>query len=373
MQFFSFLIKIIKLIFTAEEITEEIQKTERTNQSEKINIENNFEANNVDVSKEIMKDIRSRYYATPDISINDYADSNMNSINNSIVVPNTSKNSYFDKIKQWNSPSKCIKKLDTKQSSSKKNLKTKLKAVNEVSRDSQYTYSHKNQRNSELKARNNTGISSKRTNKESSPSKLSRLSTAKTKTQTNQNKIINTPIKSSQKSIEKKLESRLPSTINSYHQTQRKTPRSTVKPVVKKDTLGNKQNYSPVRCHIEYCDQSPKRKGVTPAQSPKRKSPNRNAGTMSPTKRMILMKNSYIKNQKKAQKDPSNSGKMIYTISPDEAYIVDKEFFNSMENEDIAKKSEEMCKTADQQRSLMYGDSMVKYRHRRDYGDNQYI
>lgn len=100
MQFFSFLIKIIKLIFTAEEITEEIQKTERTNQSEKINIENNFEANNVDVSKEIMKDIRSRYYATPDISINDYADSNMNSINNSIVVPNTSKNSYFDKIKQ---------------------------------------------------------------------------------------------------------------------------------------------------------------------------------------------------------------------------------------------------------------------------------
>lgn len=54
----------------------------------------------MDVSKEIMKDIRSRYYATPDISINDYADSNMNSINNSIVVPNTSKNSYFDKIKQ---------------------------------------------------------------------------------------------------------------------------------------------------------------------------------------------------------------------------------------------------------------------------------
>ena len=47
---------------------------------------------------------------------------------------------------------------------------------------------------------------------------------------------------------------------------------------------------------------------------------------MSPTRRMILMKNSYIKNQKKAQKDPANAGKLIYTISPEEGYIVDQEF-----------------------------------------------
>lgn len=133
-----------------------------------------------------------------------------------------------------------------------------------------------------------------------------------------------------------------------------------------KKEIEAKHNYSPLRCSIEYLDQSPKRKGVTPAYSPKRKSPSRVNATMSPTKRMILMKNSYIKNQKKANKDPSNNGKMIYTISPEEAYIVDKEFCNSMENEDIAKKSEEMCKTADHERSQLYGDSMVKYRHRKD-------
>lgn len=81
------------------------------------------------------------------------------------------------------------------------------------------------------------------------------------------------------------------------------------------------------------------------------------------------MKNSYIKNQRKAMRDPENAGKLIYTISPDEAYIVDQEFHHTMENEDLAKKSSALCQSADKQRSEQYGDSMMKHHHkRRVYG-----
>ena len=330
-------------------------------------IENEIEANNDSISKEIMKDIRSKYYATPEFSINEYWDSNINSINSSVIVPNTAKNANFDGYKPLSISSKYNEKYDNKHSSSKKNLKAKPKIQNErKSSDIQYKFANKQTRNSERKVRNNTAISNKRCDRDSSRSKASKYSDVKP-----QIKKAVTPYKPPQKTLEK-LESRLPSTMGNYHQTKRKTPRTSMKPSIKKE-INNRHNYSPIRWTLEYWNQSPKRKGVTPALSPKRrKSPNRNTDTMSPTKRMILMKNSYIKNQKKAQKDPSNNGKLIYTISPDEAYIVDKEFYNYMETEDLAKKSEELCKTADKQRSQMYGDSMVKYHHRRELENNNY-
>lgn len=177
-----------------------------------------------------MKDIRSKYYATPDVSIHHYADSNINSINSSVIVPDTMNNTYFDRIKPWNSPTKCTKKLDKKQNSSKKTIKPKVKAINEASRDYQYNYSNQKDRGSDVKARNYTAVSNNRKNKASSPTKVSKMSPVKSKTQISQNKTMSTPIKTSQRTIEKKLESRLPSTINTYHQTQRKTPRTSDKP-----------------------------------------------------------------------------------------------------------------------------------------------
>lgn len=78
--------------------------------------------------------------------------------------------------------------------------------------------------------------------------------------------------------------------------------------------------------------------------SPKRKSPRHSPekGRMSPVRRIIDMKNAYIKNQKKAYKNPENHGKMIYTISPEEGYIVNQEFFDAMDSDEIVKKSEEL-------------------------------
>lgn len=82
------------------------------------------------------------------------------------------------------------------------------------------------------------------------------------------------------------------------------------------------------------------------------------------------MKNAYIKNQKKAYKNPENHGKMIYTISPEEGYIVNQEFFDAMDSDEIVKKSEELWKNADKQRSERLGDSMVKQHHRRNAYDS---
>ena len=109
-------------------------------------------------------------------------------------------------------------------------------------------------------------------------------------------------------------------------------------------------------------ENSPSHRRVKPTMN--RKSPKRTTDRVSPTRRMIQMKNAYIKNQKKAHKDPDNQGKMVYTISPDEGYIVNQEFFDEMRPEDLVKKSEELCKTADKQRANEFGDSMMKHHHK---------
>jgi hypothetical protein len=168
--------------------------------------------------------------------------------------------------------------------------------------------------------------------------------------------------------LEKKLNSHIPTSISGHQPTKRKSPRkASPKKVVKQATFtkarcGSPKNYN----QIDYTPVSPQRKYISPISSPKRKKSSNDNGRISPTKRMIDMKNSYIKNQKKAMKDPANFGKMIYTISPNEAYIVDQEFHHSMENEDIAKKSNELCQSADKERSK-YGDSMVKHRSKKTF------
>lgn len=179
-----------------------------------------------------------------------------------------------------------------------------------------------------------------------------------------------TPVRPPTKVLEKRLESHLPSTLNSHQVTKRKSPRKSPKKTKRPELHAPKHIREPVKpTQVEYIPASPQRRGVTPTMSPKRKSPKRDNGRLSPTKRMILMKNSYIKNQQKAQRDPGNSGKLVYTISPEEAYIVDQEFHHTMENDDITKKSSALCYSADKERSQAYGDSMMKHHHkRRVYG-----
>ena len=162
-----------------------------------------------------------------------------------------------------------------------------------------------------------------------------------------------TPMKVSNRILEKKLESHLPSALNQQQPTKRKVARKSQ--VKKKRPLHEPKVYNNDKSFSKYekDNRSPRRKPVSPLRSPKRKSPTRDNGRLSPTKRMIQMKNSYIKNQKKAQKDPQNSGKLVYTISPDEAYIVDQEFKDSYwdkeskgspikDAEKLAKRSEEL-------------------------------
>lgn len=180
-----------------------------------------------------------------------------------------------------------------------------------------------------------------------------------------------TPVRPPTTMLEKKFESHLPTTLKGHQPTRRKSPRKSPKEIKRPEVKMAVKEKSPIRSQVEYVQSSPKRMGTTPIMSPKRKSPRRDDGRLSPTKRMIQMKNSYIKNQLKAQKDPANFGKLIYTISPDEAYIVDQEFHGNMETDDIAKKSSELCYSADKKRSHLYGDSMMKYHHkRRVYGED---
>ncbi|CAI2383911.1 unnamed protein product [Moneuplotes crassus] len=173
-----------------------------------------------------------------------------------------------------------------------------------------------------------------------------------------------TPMKVSNRTIERRLESHLPSNFKNSQQTKRKAVRKSFKK--KKSSIQESVLSDQNRTSIQSYNQSPRRKPVSPLRSPKRKSPRRETGRMSPTKRMIDMKNSYIKNQRKAQKDPQNAGKLIYTISPDEGYIVDQDFKELTKEEleevskSITRKSAEFCGGADQERSNQYGDLMVK-------------
>lgn len=132
-----------------------------------------------------------------------------------------------------------------------------------------------------------------------------------------------TPMKAGNKTVEQRADAYLPANLKQSPQRRKVTKKSTIR---KKADLHEPRVRDQNRSFIQPVNKSPIRKAISPIRSPKRKSPMKDIGRMSPTKRMIQMKNSYIKNQRKAQEDPQNAGKLIYTISPDEGYIVDQEF-----------------------------------------------
>ncbi|CAI2383932.1 unnamed protein product [Moneuplotes crassus] len=172
-----------------------------------------------------------------------------------------------------------------------------------------------------------------------------------------------TPVKVGNRTVEQRDDTLLPTNLKQSPQKRKITKKSTIR---KKADLHEPRVRDQNRSFIQPVNKSPIRKAISPIRSPKRKSPRKEIGRISPTKRMIQMKNSYIKNQQKAQEDPKNAGKLIYTISPNEGYIVDQEFKELTEEElndigkSLAEKSAELCKAADQERSEKYGDLMVK-------------
>jgi hypothetical protein len=64
-------------------------------------------------------------------------------------------------------------------------------------------------------------------------------------------------------------------------------------------------------------------------QSPKKKE------ITSPTKRLEQMKNAHVRNAQIAQGKPDSYGKMLYTITPDEAYLVKREYIPQMDAGDM--------------------------------------
>jgi hypothetical protein len=248
-----------------------------------------------------------------------------------------------------NSPSKT--KVQTRSGVQQENVKVKVP---------ESTYSTKYSIGGTFKTRSipSTPISQRKVlspKKKTSPVKKTRVASPKKK--------VASPVKPCNKDLEQRFEAHLPSTLSKQQTTKRKSPRKSTKQTKRPELHAPKHKKSPVR--VEYAPLSPTRSTHAPYTSPKRRSPRKDSGRISPTRRMIQMKNSYIRNQKKAQKDPENIGKLIYTISPGEAYIVDQEFSHNMDHNELAKRSSELCKNADKERSEMYGDSMMKNHHKK--------
>jgi hypothetical protein len=339
------------------EITNENDKTKETLGAKNSDLMENDHNSFYSPKNEPMTDMRSRY-----IKKTKNNHSNFSNISN--ITPNK-KSSRATKSKMNKSRSKLmnnsVAKLHKKEEkkmvrncSTKKKLNTRIVPYKSIQNgQNEYECQNKSIPTTPVNKR----IASIK--KKISPTKKARINSPKKKPVT--------PMKPSNRPLEQKFESHLPNTIRTSHQVKKKSPKKAVK--MRPELYSPKHKMLPVKPYIEHFPSSPQRvKNISPKMSPVRRSPKKEYGRISPTKRMIQMKNSYIKNQRKAQKDPENAGKLIYTISPSEAYIVNQEFFNSMENEDLAKKSSELCYSADKERSQQYGDSMMKqYRNRRMY------
>lgn len=287
----------------------------------------------VDSSRTAITDIRSRYYKKieENAAHTDYS-YDMPRQKTKVSSPKKSKMPR-NKSKFLSSTPKSINNINSKMldSSSGKKLTTKKAVVSRVPITSEIDYSDISQKKTPRKVAKSITYGPNG----------HRVMSAKKRVASPKKQLISIPAQPSQ--LEKKLKSHITSTISVHQPTLRKSVRKSPKKQIRPTLNAKALRESPIRHNaVNYIAESPQRKRVSPMSSPTRKSPSKSNGRISPTKRMIDMKNSYIKNQTKAQKDPSNFGKLVYTISPTEAYIVDHEFNYEMENDDMAKRSSEL-------------------------------
>lgn len=314
----------VKLESSQLEITYENDRTKETLESRNSDLAE--VENHADSSRTAITDIRSRYYKKIEANgaHSDYS-YDMPKQKNKVSSPKKTKVPR-NKSKYLNNTPKSINN-----SSSSKKLIVKKAVVSKIPNTAEIDYSDISQKKTPRKVTKSIAYGPNG----------HRVMSAKKRVASPKKQLISMQAQPSQ--LEKKLKSHISSTISVHQPTLRKSPRKSPKKQIR-PTLNTKSlRESPIRHNaVNYIAESPERRRVSPMSSPKRKSPTKSNGRISPTKRMIDMKNSYIKNQTKAQKDPSNYGKLVYTISPTEAYIVDHEFNYEMENDDMAKRSSEL-------------------------------